>query len=454
MAAPLISVAAETPIAEAARLMASRKISSVVVVQDKTLGIFTEGDAIRALAADADAKRESIARYLTSPVVTVNDDDFVFVAIGRMQRLGVRHLPVVSRGTAAPVGMVSARTLLKLRSADSLALGDKIAAAPDAAALREVHDSLGALARDLRSEDVGAHEIAEVESALVRDMTARAAALAEAAMLAEGQGPAPAPWCVLVLGSGGRGESLLSADQDNAIVMEDGAPDGWYAEAGKRMADTLDAAGIPYCKGGVMAREAQWRGTLSTWQARIAAWVAKPKAENLLSVDIFYDFAPVYGDAGLAAKLRQHALAEAKGSLAFLRLLAAEVEQLGAPLDAFGRFRTEEGRADLKKGALLAIVGGARALALRHGIAETGTAERLKALIASGHINVADAEGLIAAQATVQRFVLDQQLVDIAAGLAPSPRVEIGRLKKRDKDELKTALKKTAQVSMILADMR
>lgn len=454
MASPLVLAPAETSVADAARLMAARKISSVAVTIDGALGIFTEGDAIRALAADCDARRDAIGRYATSPVSTVYDDDFVFVAIGRMQRLGVRHLPVLGRATGLAVGMISARALLKLRSADSLMLGDRIAAATEARELRAVHDSLGALARDLRADDIDAHEIAGIESALVRDMTARAAMLAENGMRADGLGAAPAPWCVLVLGSGGRGESLLSADQDNAIVMADGAPDAWYAEAGKRIADILDQAGIPYCKGGVMARETPWRGTLADWRRRIAAWVAKPKPENLLSVDIFFDFAPVHGDRALADDLRREALAEAKGSLAFLRLLAAEVEGLAAPLDAFGRFRTEQGRADLKKGALLAIVGGTRALALRHGIAETGTAERLAALIAGGHVNATDAEGLIAAQRTVQRFVLDQQLVDIAAGAPPGTKVEVGRLKKQDKDALKAALKQTERIAMILADMR
>jgi signal-transduction protein with cAMP-binding, CBS, and nucleotidyltransferase domain len=434
--------------------MAAKKISSLAIREGGRLGIFTQGDAIRALAADGDPKRDAIGRFMTAPVQTVYDDDFVFVAIGRMQRLGVRHLPVLARASGEPVGMVSARTLLKLRSAGSLALGDRIAVAEDARALREVHDSLAQLARDLRAEDVGAHEIAEIESALVRDMTARAAALAEAAMIAEGKGPAPAAWCVLVLGSGGRGESLLSADQDNAIVAADGAPDAWYAEVGIRMADMLDAAGIPYCKGGVMAREPAWRGTLSDWRRRVGKWVSKPEGENLLSVDIFFDFAPVHGDGVLAEALRRHALAEAGASRPFLRLLAAEVEQLGSPLDAFGRFRAENGRADLKKGALLAIVGGTRALALRHGIAATGTTERLRALIASGHVNAADAEKLIAAQATVQAFVLDQQLRDIADGLAPSTRVEIARLKKDEKTALKEALRHAGTIGMVLADMR
>ena len=50
-------------------------------------------------------------------------------------------------------------------------------------------------------------------------MTARAAEIAEAEMIAAGHGPAPADYALLVLGSGGRGESLLAPDQDNALVI-------------------------------------------------------------------------------------------------------------------------------------------------------------------------------------------------------------------------------------------
>ncbi len=69
--------------------------------------------------------------------------------------------------------------------------------------------------------------------------------------------PPPCSYAMLVLGSGGRGESLLAMDQDNAIVYAAGEPDGpedqWFAELGRQVAAMLDAAGVPYCKGNIMA---------------------------------------------------------------------------------------------------------------------------------------------------------------------------------------------------------
>ena len=36
------------------------------------------------------------------------------------------------------------------------------------------------------------------------------------------------------------------------------------------IADILHEVGVPYCKGGVMAKNPQWRGSLATWRERIA----------------------------------------------------------------------------------------------------------------------------------------------------------------------------------------
>src|SRR3546814_18969405 len=88
---------------------------------------------------------------------------------------------------------------------------------------------------------------------------------------------------MLILGSGGRGESLLSPDQDNAIIHAGSTEDdGWYARAGERIAALLDDAGIPYCKGGVMAKNTGWRGNQGQWRSRVTDWIPRPAPEALL----------------------------------------------------------------------------------------------------------------------------------------------------------------------------
>ena len=153
-------------------------------------------------------------------------------------------------------------------------------------------------------EQVGPLTICSVVSAEICAMTRRAAELAEEALRQEGLGPPPVPYAVLVLGSAGRGESQLAADQDNAIVYAEGAEGGpedrYFEQLGIRISETLDAAGVPLCKGGVMAKNRAWRKSVADWHATIDKWMSGARPAHLLNVDIFFDAVPVHGDAALA----------------------------------------------------------------------------------------------------------------------------------------------------------
>ena len=445
MSAPPVTIGAQATIAEAVAEMRRHRIGSLLVCDPAGLptGILTERDVLDALGETAEgAPRQTVGSHMSSPVETVAADAFVFTAIARMDRLGIRHLAVTDTPGGRLVGVVSARTLLRQRAGKALVLGDELAVAPDAPAMAAVHSRLPELARGLLAEKVPILDIAGVVSAVLCGMSARAVVLAEAAMKKEGLGSAPASWCFLVLGSAGRGESLLSADQDNAIVHAGtAADDPWFAELGRRAADLLDAAGVPYCRGKVMASSPSCRGTLEDWRRRIAGWVEQPTPRNLLNVDIFYDFRPVHGDHGLAEELRRDAVAAARASRPFLSVMTAELAGRGSALGWFGRIATENGRADLKRGGTLPIVSGARVLALACGSGATGTAERLRVATEAGKLNQNDAELLTGALELLMELVLEQQILDLGAGHEASPKVEVKRLAAPRRARLKAALR-------------
>ena len=45
------------------------------------------------------------------------------------------------------------------------------------------------------------------------------------------------------------------------------------AELSEHLADILHEVGVPYCKGGVMAKNPAWRGSLATRRARVGSWI-------------------------------------------------------------------------------------------------------------------------------------------------------------------------------------
>jgi len=453
MSAPVATLAADAPLRDAVMQMSRQRISALIVpdAQDRPRGILTERDIMRGLAAGGGGALDwPVERIMSHPVTCLPPHAFLYAAIARMERLGIRHIAVTDPMNGRLLGIVSGRSLLRQRASQALALGDEIEAAEDGAALAAIRARLPSLARSLLQEGLEARAIAAVISAVLCDVSARAAALAEKAMATSKWGMAPASWCFLVLGSGGRGESLLAADQDNAIVHDGAADDHpWFAELGKRAADILNDAGIPYCQGGVMAMNRECRHNLAGWRARIDLWIADARPEALRNADIFYDFQPVYGDFSLAAALRLHAT-EAGNIPPFPAILSREITARGIALNFFGGFRESEGRVDLKTGGLLPIVSGARVMALKLGIDATATAARWHAARAAGLIAPEDFARIEDAHDFIMGLVLAQQLADLNRGFDLGGDVEVKRLLRLDRLHLKNALKTVSEIDLMV----
>jgi CBS domain-containing protein len=445
MSTPVLTSPGSLTLSEAVRKMYEARVSSIIGVDDlgRAAGIFTERDLLRLLSNDGPGALElTLGETMTRPVAAVAADAFVYVALARMTRMGLRHLVVVDADNR-PLGMVTGRALLKVRATEALVLGDSVENATGPDEMRGVLENLPRLVRSLLSEGVGARNIASVISLVLRDMTARAAELAELSLHDDGWGPAPARYAVLILGSGGRGESLLAFDQDNAIVHA-GKPsdDAWFAELGRRLNETLHAAGIPLCDGGVMAREPKWRKSLEEWRGEVHDWVFAVENQKVLNCDIFFDFQPVWGDHALAEELRGIALEKAAQSAFFLRYLAQNVAGMGGSIGLFGNFVTKQGRLNAKKFGLLPLVSAARMRAIRAHLPQTGTDERFSALKEAGLLHEDDLRDFIEVRELVLRVMLEQQLADIASGLSPSANIDPKRFDKRTRTRLRWAFKR------------
>jgi CBS domain-containing protein len=429
---PFFAIAGETTRAALARMVDAR-ISSLLVgspdAASASAGIVTERDMMRALHESGPAiLDEPVAALATRPLITVPANAFVYRAIGRMRRFQIRHLAATAEDGCI-VGIVSARDLLRMRAEAAIVLGDDIDEAANVPAVARAWAKLPAMAASL-IEEIGALDIAAVIAGEFRALTRRAGQIAETRLAAEGKGPPPCSFALLVLGSAGRGESLLAFDQDHALVFEHGDPDGpedrWFAELGTRVSDILHEIGVPYCTGGVMSSNAAFRGSMRTWSERISRWIDRARPDDLLNIDIFYDMRPVYGDGALAGKLWDRAWEAARGHSAFLKLLAETSAEYESPFSLFGRFRRRNGRIDLKRYGLRSIVANARLLALCHGVSVRSTAERLKGVKALRLGGASDLEAAIAIHERTLGLILRAQIADIAVGQPPSNCVPFG----------------------------
>jgi CBS domain-containing protein len=463
MSSPPRVVAPNTTLDSAIKRITAEKISSLYVSTDERApraadtGIVTERDILRMLAhRGVGALADPVERAMSKPLAVVDANAFAYVAIGRMNRLGIRHLGVVD-DTGTVVGALSARDLLRLRAQGALLLGDDIGHAETAAELARAWAKMPPVAAGLLSEGLSGRDIAAIVSRQLGAMTRRAAALAERKMLVDGHGPPPQPYAMIVLGSAGRGESLLATDQDNALIFADGVPGGaddrWFALLGEHVSRILHEAAVPYCKGGVMAKNAEWRGSVATWRERIDHWISRSNPRDLLNVDIFFDLRCVHGDTPMAVALWRGAFDAAKGRADFAKLLVEAAGAVQPALGWFGRFLTEHGRLDLKKSGLFGIVSAARALAIRYHVVEHPTPARLdgvKAALPSAEIELdmlKDAHGVFI------DMILAQQLDDIERGVAATNTVAVDRLTGRQRTRLRVALDAVAHLNDQVRDL-
>jgi len=111
----IVTVAADTPVHDALKLLAERRIGAVPVMEEgRVIGIFSERDVIHCLAArGADALSAPVAEAMTAPVISVARDEAALGALSLMTRRRIRHLPVLEDGRL--VGFVSIGDLVKYR---------------------------------------------------------------------------------------------------------------------------------------------------------------------------------------------------------------------------------------------------------------------------------------------------------------------------------------------------
>ena len=455
MTAPAVIVEADMPVGDALARMLAGRLSSVLVapqIDGADHGILTERDILRSVATSQTALQDPVDRHASRPLICVDQGEFLYRAALVMSAQGFRHLGVKDGNTV--VGALSAGDLLNRKEAGVELLGSGIGNAGNAAALARVWSQLATVAGTLVAEDVDARTIAAIVSRELRALTARACELAEAALRDAGMGPPPVRYAMLVLGSGGRGESLLAMDQDNAIVFEEGEPDGtsdrWFAELGTCVSDILDEAGVRYCDGGVMASHAQWRHDRDGWRRTVADWLSRTRPEDILFSDIFFDATPVHGEAAMADDLLREAVSAAGAARSYLQAMAMSASDRSSALGWFGRLRLSDGRADLKRHGLLPIFSTARVVALRYGIAARSTKDRLLAArdrnVAGSHV----VDPLLEAHRIFLDAILRQQLRDLEAGIALSNRVAPSQLSSHDHQELRWALRQVDSIADLL----
>jgi CBS domain-containing protein len=378
-----VTATAQTPLDDALRRMESLRIGCMPVVDagERPVGIFTRQDVIGRVVLPRRDPATPIGEVMSAPPITLPDTATAGDAALLMAQRGIRHVIVTDTGGRVN-RVVSERDLFELHRLSVREISSAIRRAPDVPSLVQCAADIRALSLALIAQGVASAPLTHVVSSLNDRLTARVLELSIAHAEME-----QIRMCWLGLGSEGREEQTIATDQDNAIVFDAPGEPGRTREQllplAKTVNEALDRCGYPLCKGGVMAMNPRWCLSLDEWRATFAQWIDRGNPESLLAVSIFFDFRALWGEATLAAEIREFVAPRAMANARFQKQLAENAMRNRPPLSWRGEIieRADASGAesiDVKLFGAMPITDGARIFALATGVSETNTLARLR----------------------------------------------------------------------------
>ena len=418
MSSMVVSVSPDTSIREAAELMKMHNISSLLIKDDQGLaGIITDRDFRIRVLADGVPDTEPLRYVMTSDPLTIDADSELQDAQLKMMAEGVRHLPVMDG--QALVGMISQTDILRANNIDPVSLNHAINRASRVNELREVAQHIPALIVKLVTRDTRAVEVGKILTTLSDGLTRRLIQLAE-----DRYGVPPCEYTWLAFGSQARQELALGSDQDNALLLPNGISlddRRYFTKFSAFVNDGLDQCGMPYCPGGIMAKNDKWRMTLIQWIHTFSRWIEEPSPRAVMHSSIFFDMRPIYGNADYVAELQAYVLQRAQKNTIFLAMLCDNALSHSPPLGFFKTFVLQtdgdhKNILNLKKRGTIPIVDIAREYALSAANAALNTIDRLRAVHEAGAMSREMAYSLVDAHEFIAGLRLQAQSKQFSAG--------------------------------------
>lgn len=447
---------ADATIHDCAQLMTEQRVSSVVVFDQVNINEDSDGDEETAvlpsgIVTDRDLRMRVLAKALpyetplrdimSTDLITIAHDAYVYEAMLLMLRHNVHHLPLVRRHKIT--GVVALSDIVRHESQNSLLLVRGIMSQESVEGLVELSPQVGAVMVRMQKEGANSHMIGTAMSVIGRSFKQRLLQLAE-----EKLGPPPVPYCFLALGSMAREEQILVTDQDNALILSPdynkALHDDYFKQLAEFVCDGLDACGYTYCDGDIMATNPKWRMTLQDWKKQFSDWIENPDPQALLNASIFFDLSGVDGKTAWADQLTRFIANKAKNNKAFLAALARNALNRTPPLGFFKDFVLEiDGRQrysmNLKRRGTAPLVDVIRVHALAEGSLSQNSFDRLEDIADSPLLPKGKKEELSDALEYLSMIRIRQQVDAVEAGEEADNTVEPEKLTGKERRGLKEA---------------
>ncbi|PXA74197.1 MULTISPECIES: DUF294 nucleotidyltransferase-like domain-containing protein [Vibrio] len=442
----------DASIQQAAIKMSEENVSSLLIIDPNILqddendsspvvGILTDRDLCRRVIATGLDYQHAVTEIMTSEVISLDHNAYVYEAMLFMLRYNVHHLPVLKENN--PIGIVGMTDIVRHESHNSLLLVSTIFHQNSIEDLANLAKQVKPAFVRLVNEDANSHMVGTAMSTIGRSFKQRLLELAE-----EKFGPPPVPYCFLALGSMGRDEQLIVTDQDNALLLDDSYDEGlhgqYFADLAQFVCDGLDQCGYTYCTGEIMATNPMWRMTRQQWETCFADWIDNPNPKALLNASIFFDLDGVYGRLKWAEQLNGFIVRRARRNNRFLACLARNALNRTPPLGFFKNFVMEkDGRhnnsINLKRRGTAPLADLIRVHALAVGSRAKNSFERLDDIIDAGILPKGRGQDLRDALEFISMVRIRHQALDVENNNEPDNNIEPENLSEFERRNLKDA---------------
>jgi CBS domain-containing protein len=462
---PPVICGPETTLREAARLMDTNEVSSVLVeLGNGELGIVTDSDLRSGVVAGRLSPEDPVTAAMSSPVIGVGADQTGADVMLAMLDHDIRHVPVFSP-RAEVLGVIVGIDLVAAETRSPFVLRRSIARAKNKRELSDAASRLNSTVVALHRAVLAPTQVSDVISAVADALIARMIELA-----VESQGPPPAEFCWMSLGSHGRREPVPSSDVDSGMAWRDVPDPDPLPPARRTLASTRTteymrgiAANVADCvrvigwrldPHGVTASGAFSASSIEDWERAIESWLAHPSDNRvLIATSILLDGRIVYGPTrGIDVK----ELLFETGDRQTLERWMLRLALVAKPPTGFMHDIVVEGTGeqkgtfDIKHGGLLPIVDLARYAALRADVRITPTLERLRAAAGEGVLGRTEARILEEAFELFSALRLEHQVKQLEQGRQPNDRIDPKELDPLTRRYLRDAFREVAAVQRSL----
>ncbi|BCL69421.1 cyclic nucleotide-binding protein [Vibrio nigripulchritudo] len=446
-----VTIYSDQSIQEAAQTMAEENVSSLLVFDRETAendeddsplkGIITDRDLCTRVLAAGLSPQSAVYDVMSTELVSLDHNAYVYEAMLTMLRYNVHHLPVVKN--QQPLGIIEATDIVRYESQNSLLLVSSIFQQQTMEELQTLSEQVKDSFVRLVNEDANSHMVGSAMSVIGRSFKQRIIELAE-----ETLGPPPVPYCFLALGSMARDEQLIVTDQDNAIILDESyKPDqhgDYFEKLAQFVCDGLDQCGYNYCTGDIMATNPMWRMTRREWEECFNDWIDDPNPKALLNSSIFFDLDGVYGRTKWAEQLNGYIVRRARKNNRFLACLARNAISRTPPLGFFKSFVMEKdgqhkNSINLKRRGTAPLADLIRVHALAVGSRSQNSFERLDDIIDAGILPNGRAEDLRDAMEFISMVRIRHQALDVEAEIEPDNNIEPDNMSDFERRNLKDA---------------